>query len=142
MCNFYRWYPEGKILFMAPTRPLVRQQMESVLSTMEIDHSDAVELTGNQPPNSRIALWQSKHIFFGTPHTIQNDLLSNTGLTDSIVLVVVDEAHKALGNYACCNVIKELLESPSACFRILALTATPATNVSTVQHVIDNLLIQ
>lgn len=29
MYNFWRWFPRGKIIFMAPTKPLVTQQVES-----------------------------------------------------------------------------------------------------------------
>lgn len=29
MYNFWRWFPRGKIIFMAPTKPLVIQQVES-----------------------------------------------------------------------------------------------------------------
>ena len=29
MMNFYRWYPKGKIIFLAPTRALVQQQIDA-----------------------------------------------------------------------------------------------------------------
>lgn len=46
MYNFYRWYPTGKIVFMAPTRPLVAQQIEACFSIMGIPRDATFEMTG------------------------------------------------------------------------------------------------
>ena len=45
-----------------------------------------------------------------------------------IVCIVVDEAHRASGNYAYCNVI-EYLEKENIGFRILSLSATPVSKI-------------
>lgn len=47
MYNLYLWYPRCKIVFMAPTRPLVKQQMEACFDIVGIPREDIVELTGN-----------------------------------------------------------------------------------------------
>lgn len=47
MYNFYRWYPSGKIVFMAPTKPLVAQQIEACYKVMGIPQTHMAELTGN-----------------------------------------------------------------------------------------------
>jgi len=44
--NFYRWFPEGRIVFVAPSKPLVRQQMLAVVTSTQIDRSDVMEFTG------------------------------------------------------------------------------------------------
>ncbi len=46
MYNFYRWYPNGKIVFLAPTKPLVTQQMEACHDIMGIPQLHTVEMTG------------------------------------------------------------------------------------------------
>lgn len=46
MYNFYRWYPSAKIVFMAPTKPLVAQQIEACFRVMGIPQEHMVEMTG------------------------------------------------------------------------------------------------
>lgn len=54
---------------------------------------------------------------------------------------MIDEAHRATGNYAYCEVIK-LMILKDAVFRVLALSATPGSDTKSVQAVVDNILIQ
>ena len=46
MYNFYRWYPQGKVVFMAPTKPLVAQQIEACYNIMGIPQDHTAEMTG------------------------------------------------------------------------------------------------
>ena len=46
MFNFYRWYPAGKVVFMAPTKPLVTQQIEACHNIMGIPQIHLAEMTG------------------------------------------------------------------------------------------------
>lgn len=53
MYNFYRWYPAGKIVFMAPTKPLVAQQIEACYKVMGIPQEHMAELTGDNNNNKK-----------------------------------------------------------------------------------------
>ncbi len=55
-----------------------------------------------------------------------------------VTLVVVDEAHRATGNYSYCKLI-EYLEKDGAGFRILALSATPVSKIENLQTIIQSL---
>lgn len=60
MYNFWRWYPYGKIIFLAPTKPLVAQQIEACYEVMGIPSADMIELTG-----FNIHLIVYKLVYFG-----------------------------------------------------------------------------
>lgn len=138
MMNWFNWTTDAQIVFLAPTKPLVAQQIEACFNIAGIPRSQTTLMTGEIPPDVRSEEWQRKRVFFMTPQTMINDL--KTGIADPkrIVLVVVDEAHKATGNYAYVEVVR-FLRRFNQSFRVLALTATPGSSVEAVQKVIDGL---
>ena len=136
--NLFRWFPRGKIIFVAPTRPLVAQQQQACHAICGLPWDTAIELTGSTRRTLRDDEWQAKRIFYMTPQTFENDLLSSACDARDVVCVVVDEAHHATGNYAYTSVIRHLMyHNPH--FRVLALTATPGNSADKVQDVVDNL---
>uniref|UniRef100_F6QFV0 RNA helicase n=1 Tax=Callithrix jacchus TaxID=9483 RepID=F6QFV0_CALJA len=140
MYNFYRWFPSGKVVFMAPTKPLVTQQIEACYQVMGIPQSHMAEMTGSTQAFTRKEIWCSKRVLFLTPQVMVNDLSRGACPAAEIKCLVIDEAHKALGNYAYCQVVRELVKFTNH-FRILALSATPGSDIKAVQQVITNLLI-
>lgn len=46
--SVYRWFPDGQIVFVCPTKPLVAQQLSACHEVCGIPASDAAELTGEQ----------------------------------------------------------------------------------------------
>ncbi|KVH88388.1 DNA/RNA helicase, DEAD/DEAH box type, N-terminal [Cynara cardunculus var. scolymus] len=159
MYNYFRWFPDGddmssclctttnlaeglngKIVFAAPSRPLVMQQIEACHNIVGIPQEWTVDMTGQTTPAKRADLWKAKRIFFVTPQVLEKDIQSGSCVVKQLVCLVIDEAHRASGNYSYCVAVRELMAVPVQ-LRILALTATPGSNHQTVQQVIDNLQI-
>lgn len=119
MYNYYRWFPKGKVVFAAPTRPLVQQQAQACHEIMGMPQCDTCELTGSTKKGedkTRREQWVAHRCFFVTPQTLNNDLRLLTVVdAQSLVCVVFDEAHKASGNYAYCQVVKWLRDNVRAC---------------------------
>lgn len=138
MLNWFRWTTHAQIVFVAPTKPLVSQQVKACFGIAGIPRSETTMLTGGIAPGLRAAEWQSKRLFFMTPQTLINDL--KTGICDpkKLALLVVDEAHRATGGYAYVEVVN-FVKRFNTSFRVLALTATPGASVESVQEVIDGL---
>jgi Fanconi anemia group M protein len=138
--NYYQWFPTGKVIFLAPTLPLVDQQVQACYRIMGIPAHDTAVLNGRVAPKERQGHWTQRRVFFCTPQTVERDLEAGTCPAQQVVCLVLDEAHKATGNFAYCKVV-ELCEKAGARFRILGLSATPGAKVEQVQKVIDALRI-
>lgn len=53
MHNFRRWFPDGIVLFMAPTKPLVAQQLDACQKLLGVSRIHMAELTGHMAPSVR-----------------------------------------------------------------------------------------
>lgn len=97
-------------------------------------------MTGSINPGKRKDIWDEKRVFFCTPQILKTDL--SKGYIDpcEIVCVVIDECHRATGEYAYVTCIQEILEKNDK-FRIVALSATPGRTKDVIQDIITNLKI-
>lgn len=128
---------KGRIFFLAPTKPLVRQHQQSFLAMCDFPEEDAALITGEIKPKDRVELWK-KRIIFSTPQTLQNDLLAHR--TDAASsLCIIDEAHRAVGAYAYTFVAEKCSEAGSL---LLGLTASPGGDRQRIQEIVDALGVQ
>lgn len=125
---------------MAPTKPLVTQQCAACKVQTRIRPSEISEMTGKVTQKTREEHWKNKRVFFLTPQILNNDIQSSICDPSNIVLIIVDEAHRAQGKYAYCEAIK-YVRTVTSYFRVLALSATPGSDKKAVQAVIQNLQI-
>ncbi|KAG8042322.1 hypothetical protein G9C98_004956 [Cotesia typhae] len=138
MYNFWRWYPRGIIVFLAPTKPLVAQQIEACHDIMGIPISQTIQLTGVIHQKERKIAWQERRVIFATPQTFQYDLAKDIIPKELVKCVIIDEAHRALGKHAYCECVR-LLNEKNEYYRLVALSATPGSKLEAVQEVIRNL---
>ncbi|KAL3913830.1 MAG: hypothetical protein SGPRY_007841, partial [Prymnesium sp.] len=149
--NHWKWFPSCVVIFMAPTRPLVSQQLGACCKMVGwCAQRDARLITGADPPALRRALWagqtdgvdsngERRRIFFCTPQTLSNDLESEIFDGRSVCCLVVDEAHHAASpNYGYARVV-HYLRRVNPWFRLLALSATAGADLPAVQRVVDTL---
>ena len=85
-------------------------------------------------------MWETRRVVYCTPQTFRNDLRDEVVNPHKIVCLVFDEAHKATGQFAYTQIMKEMCEYTDS-FRVLALSATPGSKKRDIQNVIDNLRI-
>lgn len=105
---------------------------------MGIPENHTAEISGRSKPDTRILMWKNKRVFFCTPQTLVKDIQEARCNPQSIVCVVMDEAHRATGEHAN-TVLARLIRDSGAKFRFVGLSATPGTDIKSIQAVLDTL---
>jgi ERCC4-related helicase len=132
-----------RVLVIAPTRPLVVQHMKSFFSVLKISQDQLTEVTGKTQPLPRTAIWNNKDIrlIFATPEVVRNDLLDNRLNLNDFSLLIFDEAHRAVKDYAYTAIARKYVDQ-SEYPVILAMTASPGSDTRRIQDVCNNLFIE
>jgi len=133
--------PEGKVLILAPTKPLAEQHLNSFRKVLNIDEELIKCLTGTIKPEDRLKDWNSARIISATPQTIENDLMKGELRLNDVALVIFDEAHKAVKDYAYVFIAQQYIRQNSNPL-ILALTASPGGEEERIQDVCKNLFVK
>jgi len=140
-----RLYNEsGRVLMLAPTKPLVEQHLrffeKYLLATSPAGPgiSPFVMFTGEAPPDERTADWNRASVVLATPQVIKNDVIAGRYSLADVTLLIVDECHRAVGNYAYVFLAQRYLATAKKPL-LLAMTASPGGQQDKIAEVCTNL---
>ena len=134
-------HPESKILLLAPTKPLCEQHQRSFQTHLDIKDEKIVLFTGSVKPSKREEMWKNAKIVISTPQGLENDLINERICFKDVSLVVFDEAHHATGEYSYVWLAKQYAKLANSS-HVLALTASPGSEMEKIQEVCQNLSIE
>ena len=124
----------GKVVFLAPTRPLVQQHAVSFARLLV--PLTAARFTGTVRRPVREGSWDPADLVFATPEIVSNDLRARRYTLADVALLVFDEAHHAVGKYAYVPIAAAYRESRPADGRVLGLTASPGGKDERIEEVV------
>jgi ERCC4-related helicase len=130
----------GKMLFLAPTRPLVQQHADSFRRWLVPLRS--ARFTGTVRRPVREGAWDTADLVFATPEIVQNDLVAGRYRLDDVALIVFDEAHHAVGKYVYVPIAERYRAERPRDGRVLALTASPGGKDERIEEVVRALGVQ
>lgn len=129
-----------KVLMLAPTKPLVKQHYQTMKDLLDLRENEIYQLTGELSSEDRAYRWVLGKVLVSTPQVAWNDIKKGVLDVSKFGLIIFDEAHRAVGNYAYVGVSTKYRE-----FRkhlILGLTASPGSNRTKFSDVMEILGIE
>ncbi|MDD5253700.1 MAG: ERCC4 domain-containing protein [Candidatus Nanoarchaeia archaeon] len=128
----------SKILILTPTKPLAEQIGLEIKNSSNIKNIEV--LTGLIPPEQRKELWKKSIVIVSTPQGLTNDLMNEKISLEDISLLVIDEAHRSIGDYDYVWIASQY-NKKAKMPRILALTASPGSDNKKIKEICNNLFI-
>jgi len=134
-------YPKSKILMLAPTKPLCEQHIETFKKHFDVPEEKIVLFTGSVKPEKRAEMWKDAQVIISTPQGLENDTINKRVKLEEVSLLIFDEAHHATGDYAYVWLAQQY-DKLAKYSRILALTASPGSDLEKIKEVCTNLKIE
>lgn len=130
---------EDKILFLAPTKPLVLQHAQFLRENLTINPDEISVFTGEISPDKRKKIWKKSRIIVSTPQVIENDLLSSRINLKDVSFIIFDEAHHAVGEYSYVFISEMYRKQRRDDRLILGMTASPGSDIQKIIEICKNL---
>jgi Fanconi anemia group M protein len=134
-------FPKGKVVMLAPTKPLALQHYETFKRMMNLKDGEITIMTGETHPEERSYLWRRSKYVFATPQTVRNDLRAGRVELNETVLLVFDEAHRSVKDYSYTQ-LADLYKDQAWNPLIMGLTASPGGSRAKVDEIMRNLYIE
>ena len=134
-------FPTEKIVFLAPTKPLIEQHLNYFKKYLPDLFADIQLFTGEINAEQRKKIWKTADMIFSTPQCVANDLKKNLYNLSEVSLLIEDEAHRCVKNYDY-NFIAQKYKSQAINQRIIGLTASPGSEKIKIKEICRNLGIQ
>ena len=128
----------GKILLLAPTKPLVQQHADFYRDALEVPEEEIVVFTGEVRPGDRAALWDDATVVIATPQVVENDLIGGRISLGDVTHLTFDECHRATGDYAY-GYIAERYHAEAEDPLVTGLSASPGGDAESILGICDNL---
>ena len=133
--------PAGKILMLAPTKALVEQHLRYFTKNLLIDPEEIIMFTGTTPHPKRVEQWKKARFCISTPEVIKNDIIAERYDLKDVALLIVDECHRTVGNYAYVFIAERYNDTANDPL-LLGMTASPGSDAEQVAEICQHLSIK
>ncbi len=137
VAELLRNHPEKKCLMLAPTRPLCHQHYSFLQKHLTVSEDKIQVITGTDLLDLRRQKWGGQ-IICATPQITVRDIARGLVNLGDLSLIIFDEAHRAVGDYAYCSIGKNFAKIASG-GRMMGMTASLPDDERRVKEILLNL---
>jgi ERCC4-related helicase len=139
VADFLSRRSDSRALVLAPTRVLANQHYSFFLKYLDIPPEEIAILTGEDPVEIREGVWQ-KRVICATPQVTVIELEKRKFRVQDFSLLIFDEVHRAVGNYAY-TVIASAYSELRPDGRIVGMTASLPSDKTKIEEIVSKLKI-